>query len=207
VTKARVGFLFEVPQPIEVFLFNHSCDKRIEQESDHIVGERAANEKLHGEIIDTFRIFAVICVPRTDPSLRQDIPRRTGDRFKTLTWTGRCQINDVVEDEVPLIERIVCPCEWNRVGPVWLEKLCFLLLLCMRRRCDHLFCAHRYTLSVNSRTRLHAYVTRIVPQSDHWLRGAVFIAQDAQTGRLEQEVSTAPWFEPEPASSKHPKEM
>src|SRR5215469_4517054 len=50
-------------------------------------------------------------------------------------------------------------------------------------------------------------MTSIVPQSNRRLRGAVFITQDAQAGRLQQEVSTAARFEPEPASRDHSQEM
>src|SRR6185436_3818600 len=47
----------------------------------------------------------------------------------------------------------------------------------------------------------------IVPQSNHRLGEPMFIAQGAEAGRSEQEVSTAPWFESEPASGEHPQEM
>src|SRR4029077_19893388 len=79
--------------------------------------------KLHGKVVDALRVFVLIRVLRMDPSLGEDIPYSPGESFKPLTWTGRRQTNDVVEDEVPLVERIVRPCELNRAAPVLLEGL------------------------------------------------------------------------------------
>src|SRR6266478_3972081 len=49
--QTRVGFLLEQAEPIEVFVFDGLLGDRIEQEIGHVVGQRAADEKLHRQII------------------------------------------------------------------------------------------------------------------------------------------------------------
>ena len=58
---------------------------------------------------------------RAHPSLREDIAHGTGEGLKPLARAGSRQIDDVVEDQVPLVERVVRPREWNRAAPVLLE--------------------------------------------------------------------------------------
>src|SRR5206468_1654251 len=99
----------EQAEPIEILLLGSLLCHRIEEQIHDIIGKRAADEKLHGEVVDTFRVFLLIRVLRMDPSLGKDIPYGSSESFKALTWTGRLQTDDVVEDEVPLVERIVRP--------------------------------------------------------------------------------------------------
>ena len=82
---------------------------RIEQQIRDIVGQRAADEKLHREVVDALRVLALVGVLRQHPALREDIPHGAGEGLKALARAGRRQIDDVVEEEMPLVERIVRP--------------------------------------------------------------------------------------------------
>ena len=123
IPQAGVGFLREDLEPIEVLLLDNLLHEGIEQQVGDIIGQRAANEKLHREIVDAFGVVALICFLRLHPALRQDIPHGVRHRLKTLTGAGHRQLDDVVEDEMAFIERIVRAREPNRATAVLAEEL------------------------------------------------------------------------------------
>ena len=47
----------------------------------------------------------------------------------------------------------------------------------------------------------------VVPESDNGLGKVVFVAQNTQARRAQQQISPPGWFEPEPAGGQHPKEV
>ena len=122
VAQARVGLLFEQAEPIEVLLLDGLPGERIEQEVRDVVGQRAADEKLHREIVDALGVLALVGVLREHPALREDVPHGAGEGLETLARAGGGQVDDVVEDEVPLVERVVRPRELDRAAAVLLAE-------------------------------------------------------------------------------------
>ena len=55
------------------------------------------------------------------PALREDVAHRAGKRLETLARAGGRRIDDVVEDQVPLVERVVRPGELDRAAAVLRE--------------------------------------------------------------------------------------
>ncbi len=111
IAQARVGFLFEEVEPIEVLVLDSLPGERIEQEVHHIVGQRAADEKLHREIVDALGVLALVSVLRKHPALCEDVPHGAGQGLELFAWAGRCRFDDVVENEVALVKRVVRPRE------------------------------------------------------------------------------------------------
>ena len=107
IPQAGVGFLLEQLEPIEVLLLDGLLHEGIEQQVGDIVGQRAADEKLHREIVDTLGVVAFVRLLRLHPALRQDIPHGVSHRLKTLACASSGQLDDVVEDEMAFIERVV----------------------------------------------------------------------------------------------------
>ena len=123
ITQTRVGLLFEQLEPIEVLLLDGFFRDGIEEKVRDIVGQRAADEKFHREIVNALGVLALIGLFGTHPSLRKNIAHGAGDGLKTLARADRRRFHDVVKDEVALIKRIVRPGELNRPAAVLLEKL------------------------------------------------------------------------------------
>ena len=109
IAQTRVGLLFEQLEPIEVLLLDGFFRDGIEEKVRDIVGQRAADEKFHREIVNALGVLALIGLFGTHPSLRKNIAHGAGDGLKTLARADRRCFHDVVKDEVPLIKRIVVP--------------------------------------------------------------------------------------------------
>ena len=61
------------------------------------------------------------------PALRQDIAHGASDSLKALAWAGGHQFDDVVENEMPFIERVIGSREPNRPAAVLLDELGHLI--------------------------------------------------------------------------------
>ena len=123
IPQTRVGFLFQQLEPIEVLLLDGFFRDRIEEKVGDVVGQRAADEKLHREVVDTLRVLTLVGRLGIHPSLRQNIAHGTGDSLKALAWAGGHQFDDVVENEMPFIERVIRSRERNRPAAVLLDEL------------------------------------------------------------------------------------
>jgi hypothetical protein len=82
-------------------------DNRIELEIRHVVGQGAADEKLHREVIDALGILALVNVLRLHPAPRENVSHRASEGLETLARVGRCRFHDVVEREMTLVERVL----------------------------------------------------------------------------------------------------
>ena len=60
ITQTRVGFLLQQLEPIEVLLLDGFFRDRIEEKVGDVVGQRAADEKLHREVVDTLRVLTLV---------------------------------------------------------------------------------------------------------------------------------------------------
>jgi len=69
VPEAGVGFLFDQAEPIEVLLRGGSLDEGIKQQVCDIVGQRAPDQKFHRQIVDPFRVLAVVGALCPHPTL------------------------------------------------------------------------------------------------------------------------------------------
>ena len=123
IPQAGVWFLFDEAQPVEVLLRDRLLHHGIEPEIHDIVGQRAADEKLHGEIVHALGVLARVCILGQDPALREDIPHRASEGLKTLTRAGIGQFDDVVEEEMPLVERVVRAYEFDWAAAILPEEL------------------------------------------------------------------------------------
>ena len=94
---------------IEVLLLNGLLAQRIEQKIGHIVGQRSADEELHREVVEAFRVLALVGLLRQYPSLRENIPHRAGNRLKAIARRRRRHIDHLVKEEMTFIQRIARP--------------------------------------------------------------------------------------------------
>jgi len=81
-----------------------------------IVGERPAEQEFHREVIGPLGILLRIGILRLKPSLRNDVADRPGGRLVLVAQRGVPRIDDMVEDQVPLVECVLGSGNW--MGPV-----------------------------------------------------------------------------------------
>ena len=120
VAKAGVGFRFKQAEPIEVLLLDRLPGDGVEQEVRHIVGQRAADEKLHRKVIDALGVLALIGVLGEQPALREDVPDGAGKCLEAFSRAHGGQFDDVIEEQVPLVKRLIRSRELHRTAPVLL---------------------------------------------------------------------------------------
>ena len=123
VAQTGVGLLLEQLDPIEVLLPHGFTHDGIQQQVGDIVGQRAADEKLHREVIDALGVLALVGVLGEHPPLRKDVPDGAGEGLKTIARVGAGHVDDVVKQQMPLIQAAVRAGEVDRTAPVLLEKL------------------------------------------------------------------------------------
>jgi hypothetical protein len=123
VAQPGVGLLFQQAEPIEALLLDGLPGEGVEQEVRDVVGQGAAQEELHREIVHALGIAALVGVLRAQPSLGEDVPHGAGEGLEAVPRAGGGQIDDVVEVQVPLVECVVRPGKLNRPTPVVLAEL------------------------------------------------------------------------------------
>jgi hypothetical protein len=123
VPKSGVGFLLEERGPVDVLLPDDLPGQWREQEVRGVVGEGAAEQKLHREVVHTLRVLSLIRFLGVNPSLREDVSHRAGEGLEPLPCIGGRQPDDVVEDEMAFVEPVVRPRERDGTAAVLLEKL------------------------------------------------------------------------------------
>ncbi len=102
---------------------NVSLDQGIEHQVHDVVGERAADQKLDRDIVDPLRILARVGLVGAQPAVREDVADRAGGGLETLPRVGQLRLDDVVELQVPFIERVRRSGEAHRAEAVLLQKL------------------------------------------------------------------------------------
>ena len=147
VTQTRIGLLLQQLEPIELLLLDGFFREVIKKKVRNIVGERAADEKFHREIVNALRILALIGFLGMHPSLRKNVAHGAGDGLKTLARADRRYFHDVVKDEVPLVERVVRSRKLNWPAAVLLvEELRSFVkgIRCSRKRIFFVLCFHTF---------------------------------------------------------------
>jgi hypothetical protein len=115
--------LFDEAERVDLGAGAQFLCKWLEQKIDDIVGERPADQKFHREIIDSFRVLPVIGAVGQNPALRQHIAHRTRRCLEALARAGGFQSADIIEKQVPLVQRVVAAGEPDRATAVLSEKL------------------------------------------------------------------------------------
>ena len=106
ISQAGVRFFLEEAEPVEGLLPDgFACDRGQEEVGD-VVRQRAADEELHREVVDALGVLARVRLLGADPSLREDVADGPRDRLVVFARTGRVGVGDVVEEQVPLVERV-----------------------------------------------------------------------------------------------------
>jgi hypothetical protein len=76
------------------------------------------HEELHREIIHALGILVGVGVLGEHPALREDVAHGAGDGLEAIAWAGSARSDDVVEEQVPLVERFVRPRELHGAAAV-----------------------------------------------------------------------------------------
>jgi hypothetical protein len=122
IAEAGVRFLLEKAEPVETPAPRGFVHDRIEQKVRDVVGQRAADEELHGQVVDALGVLSFVGLLGAHPALRQDISHRAGGRLELLPRACRDRVDDVVEEEVPLVEPVGRTRELNRATSVLFEQ-------------------------------------------------------------------------------------
>ena len=123
IAEARIGLLIQEAQPVETVFPDGFGDHRVEQEVGDVVGQRPADQEFHRQVIDPLRIFPLIGLLGMQPAMRQEIPDGAREGLEALAQAHGRQADDIVENEVTLIERIMASREPGRTELIFHEKL------------------------------------------------------------------------------------
>ena len=123
VAEAGVGLLLEEAEPVEVVLRDDLPRDRIEQQVHDVVGERAADQELHRQVVDPLRVLALVGLLGAYPSLGQDVAHGASEGLEAFARSGGRGSEDAVEDEMALIEPVGAPREPDRATAVLCEKV------------------------------------------------------------------------------------
>jgi hypothetical protein len=97
VAQARVGLLLEQLDRVKVSGTESLPGDGIQQQVRHVVGQRAAEEEFHRQVIDPLGVFALVGLLGPHPALAEDIADGTGERLEAVPRPGGCRVDDVVE--------------------------------------------------------------------------------------------------------------
>ena len=123
IAQAGIRLLFQQFEPVEVLFLDRCFRNGIEKKIRNVVGERAADEKFHREIVNALRILTLVGLFRMNPALRQNIAHRVSDRLEAFASADRAHLHDVVKDEMPLVKRLVSSTKPNGSATILLNKL------------------------------------------------------------------------------------
>ncbi len=98
-------------------------NKRIEQKVADIIGQRTADEKLHGKVVNTLGILLLVSCLCQHLALREEVAYRTGERLKALERTRHLRIDHSVEKQMPFVKCVFGPDKRNRTTPVLAKEL------------------------------------------------------------------------------------
>jgi len=64
--------------------------------------QRAADEKLHREVVDALGVGLFTRQPRLDPAVGNEVANEPGNRFETLPRTGRDRVDHVLAEQIAI---------------------------------------------------------------------------------------------------------
>jgi hypothetical protein len=106
VAQARVRLDVEQLHPLSATLVEGLADDRIEHQVHDGVGERAADQELDRDVINPLWVCPLVGLVSPDPTVQENVADRPRHRLVALARVGRCGFDDVVELQMPLIERV-----------------------------------------------------------------------------------------------------
>ena len=110
-------------QRIEALVFGSLGRQRLKQGIRHIIGKRPSEQKFHREVIDPLGIFLSIRLFCQEPALRNNVTDGMSRRFELLPHSRLLDINDVIEGQMPLIQRIVGAGKLDRSNSILLKQV------------------------------------------------------------------------------------
>ncbi len=116
VTQSGVRFLFQQGGPVESLVLGSLLRDRIQQQIGYIVGERAANQELHGQVVDALGIRLRVGALGVYPALREDVAHRAREGLESLARPGGRRVHDGVEYEMSLVAVCVRQRPWAARG-------------------------------------------------------------------------------------------
>ncbi len=93
----------------------------IEQEVHDIVAERTADQKLDRDVVDPLRVLAGVGLVGAQPAVRKNVSNRASGGFVALARIGGIGLDDIIELQMPLVERVWRAGEQRRGDGVVLE--------------------------------------------------------------------------------------
>ena len=78
-------------------------EKLFDSQVDDVIDQRAADQKLHRQVVNPLGILAVMRLLGQQPALGEEVSKHAGHRLEALALAGVLQRNSVVEHEVPII--------------------------------------------------------------------------------------------------------
>ncbi len=123
VAQAGVGLAFGQLHQVQFLPLHRLLCDRLDQQVVNVVGERAADQELHRQVIDALGVRPIVRVGRFDPALRQQVAQRTGHRLEFLPRLGLLGIDDVIVDQVPLVRGVLVAGEADGSALVLLQGL------------------------------------------------------------------------------------
>ena len=79
------------------------ADQRLDAEVDDVVGERAAEQELHREVVDPLGVGRVLGLLGQQPALGQHVAQRARDGLEALALIGVLGAHHVVEDQMAVV--------------------------------------------------------------------------------------------------------
>jgi hypothetical protein len=127
VAQASVRLLFDDLQRIDPVALTELAKDRVEHQVGNVIGQGAAHEELQGEIINPLGVAFPVGLLRLEPTLREHVANRMGDRFELVVRRRSGHRHDMVEGEMAFVERVVAAGECHRAAVITSEQLCLLL--------------------------------------------------------------------------------
>src|SRR5262249_3641893 len=124
VAQPGVRLLVHQVAPVEAVLLHGLIDHWIEQEVSDVVGQRSADQELHRQVVDPFRVFLFIDLLGMEPSIGENVSNGAGESLKAFAGTGGRQAHGVVEGEMAFIEGVRTSCEGGLVETIPRQSLC-----------------------------------------------------------------------------------
>ena len=117
------GSCFEQLEPVEVLSLRTTCSaQRLEQQVHDVVGQRAADEELHRQVVDALGVLALVGLLGEHPALREDVAHGAGEGLEALARRRRRPARRRCRKQVPLVERVVRPGESTGPQPYCLRS-------------------------------------------------------------------------------------
>ena len=79
------------------------ADQRLDAEVDDVVGERAAEQELHREVVDALGVGPVLRLLGQQPALAQHVAQRARHGLEALALIGVLEAHHMIEHEVAVV--------------------------------------------------------------------------------------------------------